>query len=390
MTDCMDLYELLTSAKGLSNDKSQRLVILSLREYRQLGIIRATYHCPTALMLADGLTKVGNFPQLLRYCTTGLLVLNYKPEQFFRLSVGPRRIQNTECLDTTTNVLDDEIKIPKICGSAPRSATLPSTTTNHVFTPNTYFIFDDRKDIGKALTNAIAIFGQYDPLKRDRNSPFAHPPPGSPKWRKVLYDFYKRYNPRQLPKLHDILQCYHNNELTLYNELILKYQGNAKSDHHFDKMNDGQCRLCKQQGHWGNECPTRIPQHKSQPALYVKTEEHQYIESSLPATEHQYWKRRMDKSTTEQPPSDPPWKRRKTTTALAVVTTQDDNDDDDSKPKRYQLIPRTPPRSSEPEQALQAISESSCSNLQIRGSASRATPTDPYACLLYTSDAADE
>ena len=42
ITDCMDLYELCCGEKGVSSDKNQRLVILSLREDRLRGIIRVS------------------------------------------------------------------------------------------------------------------------------------------------------------------------------------------------------------------------------------------------------------------------------------------------------------------------------------------------------------
>ena len=71
----MDVWGLVCSARGLSNDKTQRLVMLGLREYRRYGLIRATIHIPASAMLADGITKVGKFLQLLRYSTTGLILL---------------------------------------------------------------------------------------------------------------------------------------------------------------------------------------------------------------------------------------------------------------------------------------------------------------------------
>ena len=73
LSDCMDVWELINSKKSLANDKTQRLVILGLREYKTLGIVRAFIHCPTRLMVADGLTKIGQFLQLMRLVTTGKL-----------------------------------------------------------------------------------------------------------------------------------------------------------------------------------------------------------------------------------------------------------------------------------------------------------------------------
>ena len=89
MTDCMDLFELMCSKKGLSNDTSQRVVVLSLREFRSLGIIRTLVHVPTTAMLADGLTKVGKFSQLLKFCTCGKPEFHHKDDKTFRISVSP-------------------------------------------------------------------------------------------------------------------------------------------------------------------------------------------------------------------------------------------------------------------------------------------------------------
>ena len=84
ITDCMDLYELVCGMKGLSADKNQRLVITSLREDRSRGFIRRFMHWPTSIMLADGLTKVGVFPQLLRYATTGIVKLELACDKHIR------------------------------------------------------------------------------------------------------------------------------------------------------------------------------------------------------------------------------------------------------------------------------------------------------------------
>ena len=84
VTDCMDVFELVCNCKGLSNDKNQRLVIFSLREDRLRRKIRAVQHWPTGVMLADGLTKVGHFLQLLRFSTTGMVVVELQDDKFIR------------------------------------------------------------------------------------------------------------------------------------------------------------------------------------------------------------------------------------------------------------------------------------------------------------------
>lgn len=84
VTDCMDLFELACGVKGLSADKNQRLVIASIREDRANKSIRRFMHFPTSVMLADGLTKGGMFPQLLRYLTTGRVAIELKDEKRIR------------------------------------------------------------------------------------------------------------------------------------------------------------------------------------------------------------------------------------------------------------------------------------------------------------------
>ena len=88
-SEIQQMVDDMCSKKGLSNDTSQRVVVLSLREFRALGIIRALIHVPTVAMLADGLTKVGKFPQLLRFCTTGHVTFPIKDDKTFRISLSP-------------------------------------------------------------------------------------------------------------------------------------------------------------------------------------------------------------------------------------------------------------------------------------------------------------
>ena len=71
VTDCMDLFELMTGGRGIPSDKSQRVAIMALREDRVRHRIRSLLHVPTRGMLADGLTKEGWFDLLLAFATTG-------------------------------------------------------------------------------------------------------------------------------------------------------------------------------------------------------------------------------------------------------------------------------------------------------------------------------
>ena len=57
MVDCMDLWDLACSRKGVPQDKSQRLAVLAIREERRTLRVRRFFHVVTKYMLADILTK---------------------------------------------------------------------------------------------------------------------------------------------------------------------------------------------------------------------------------------------------------------------------------------------------------------------------------------------
>ena len=57
ITDCNDLYELITGMKGVPQDRSQRLIIMSLREKRMIRKLRNIAWCDTNDMAANSLTK---------------------------------------------------------------------------------------------------------------------------------------------------------------------------------------------------------------------------------------------------------------------------------------------------------------------------------------------
>ena len=66
------------------------------REYQRYGLIRATIHIPTSAMLADGITKVGKFAQLLRYSTTGRIVWGDLQGKNFRIGCLAQRASAPE------------------------------------------------------------------------------------------------------------------------------------------------------------------------------------------------------------------------------------------------------------------------------------------------------
>ena len=57
VTDCKDVFELITGSKGVPQDRYQRIYVMALREDRIKGAIRRFMWIPTTSMLADCLTK---------------------------------------------------------------------------------------------------------------------------------------------------------------------------------------------------------------------------------------------------------------------------------------------------------------------------------------------
>ena len=78
LTDCNDLLELISGARGVPQDKSQRLIILSLRERRVLRKTVGHGHIDTRDMIANALTKkVQDCAQLGQVFTSGYLQFNF-------------------------------------------------------------------------------------------------------------------------------------------------------------------------------------------------------------------------------------------------------------------------------------------------------------------------
>ena len=59
----------------------------------------------------------------------------------------------------------------------------------------------------------MAIFGKYDPRKRDRNSPFAHPARGATdEWWSLLKRQFRRHNENDDSRVELVLQKFKNYE----------------------------------------------------------------------------------------------------------------------------------------------------------------------------------
>ena len=77
-TDCMDLVELATGIRGCPQDRSQRLIVLSIRERRLLGKTSSTNHLQTQDMVANSLTKHDpSDMQMAQLLSSGHLVFSH-------------------------------------------------------------------------------------------------------------------------------------------------------------------------------------------------------------------------------------------------------------------------------------------------------------------------
>jgi len=77
-TDCNDLVELAVGARGCPQDRSQRLIVLSIRERRLIGKTASTTHLSTSDMICNALTKHDpSDPQMATLLASGELVFKH-------------------------------------------------------------------------------------------------------------------------------------------------------------------------------------------------------------------------------------------------------------------------------------------------------------------------
>ena len=89
-TDCHDLVDLLTGLKGCPQDKSQRLIILSLRERRLLNKTAGLRWQDTRDMVANALTKKVSTSNLDLILKSGILKMNFKTKFY----PAPRQVRD--------------------------------------------------------------------------------------------------------------------------------------------------------------------------------------------------------------------------------------------------------------------------------------------------------
>ena len=67
------------------------------------GRLRFFMHWPTKAMLADGFTKVGLFPQLMKFIITGKLELPMSADQYVRMRM---RVARSDFIERDLEELD--------------------------------------------------------------------------------------------------------------------------------------------------------------------------------------------------------------------------------------------------------------------------------------------
>ena len=77
LCDCNDVLELVTGKKGVPQDKSQRLIILSLRERRLMGRSGFHIHIRTQDMVCNCLTKHAPCEQILKLLLAGCIEFHH-------------------------------------------------------------------------------------------------------------------------------------------------------------------------------------------------------------------------------------------------------------------------------------------------------------------------
>ena len=67
------------------------------------------------------------------------------------------------------------------------------------------------------------IIRKYDPTVADRNNPFAHWPPGDPRWRPAIKALYWKFSPEKVSRLPELFKKYYGNEEAWYNAMLAEH-----------------------------------------------------------------------------------------------------------------------------------------------------------------------
>ena len=117
----------------------------------------------------------------------------------------------------------------------------------------------------RAGQDSFAVFGKYDPVASDQNSPDAHPELGdTAAWKALLLPLYRKFSLARVDQLDRILEKYHGNEVTLFKAFRGKYFGRGRGTVPNNTLPARTCRLCGRGGHWGNKCPDRLDLSRAQ------------------------------------------------------------------------------------------------------------------------------
>ena len=114
-----------------------------------------------------------------------------------------------------------------------------------------------RRSSSIATTGTMAVFGKYDPRKRDRNSPFAHPVAArgdTAEWRRILRNCFEGRKDRD-EYVERVLLKFKNYEDD-FMDAYLFTKGEKRYFKLFQKkLPLGACHICGQMGHTIKDCP---------------------------------------------------------------------------------------------------------------------------------------
>ena len=107
----------------------------------------------------------------------------------------------------------------------------------------------------------LAMNAKYDPRVRNQNSPYAHPSAGDTAgWRPIIDSFVRGHAKHLAVRVDELLAKYSGKEKEYYDLLRRTHAGDARCQRPKVELTTGQCRICHEEGHWGNECP--LKEHK--------------------------------------------------------------------------------------------------------------------------------
>ncbi len=166
----------------------------------------------------------------------------------------------------------------------------------------------------RAGQDSFAVFGKYDPIASDQNSPYAHPELGdTAAWKALLLPLYRKFSLARVDQLDRILEKYRGNEVTLFKAFRHKYFSRGRGAIPNNTLPARTCRLCGRDGHWGNECPDRLDLSRAQVFVRLRRGQKRRLEVKVePKSEEEDQFEEQGRDPTPAPRwtlRPPPWKR---------------------------------------------------------------------------------